>query len=303
MEGPVRTFPGNASLTQFFTVGFAENRITPEDVALLHDEKSLTFAELEDQSDRLSEVIREHLRSTKNENPDGDSVIAVCMPPSTKLILTLFAIHKLGGAYLPIDVSFPEDRITKIVNQCKPLMIISENSGNYVHKFDHVKELTKVMTTQELMDQAAGGGSVTRTKSQETMDETSMSEGSVGKTTTEGSVGKTTATEGTVVKPATTDGSVTEPLEDETEVSSFFPGKVFPGASVLAERTAIILYTSGSSGEPKGVRLSHRTVMNRLSWQWHEFPYIEDEKCAFKTSLTFVDSVPEVTAPIFATKF
>lgn len=50
----------------------------------------------------------------------------------------------------------------------------------------------------------------------------------------------------------------------------------------------------GSSGEPKGVRLSHRAVLNRLSWQWKQFPFIPTEKCVFKTSLTFVDSVAEV---------
>jgi acyl-coenzyme A synthetase/AMP-(fatty) acid ligase len=66
------------------------------------------------------------------------------------------------------------------------------------------------------------------------------------------------------------------------------------GTLTLHERTAIVLYTSGSSGEPKGVRLSHRIIMNRLYWQWQEFPFNEDEKCVFKTSLTFVDSVAEV---------
>jgi len=51
---------------------------------------------------------------------------------------------------------------------------------------------------------------------------------------------------------------------------------------------------AGSSGEPKGVRISHRAIMNRLNWQWKTFPYTDDERCVFKTALTFVDSVSEV---------
>ncbi|CAG0883574.1 unnamed protein product [Cyprideis torosa] len=64
---------------------------------------------------------------------------------------------------------------------------------------------------------------------------------------------------------------------------------------------AAILYTSGSTGTPKGVQLSHKVVTNRLQWQWKRFPYAEDEKTfVFKTSLTFVDSIPEIFGPICA---
>ena len=39
--------------------------------------------------------------------------------------------------------------------------------------------------------------------------------------------------------------------------------------------------------------------MNRLRWQWQEFPYSATEKiCAFKTTLTFVDSVSEIWGPL-----
>lgn len=66
-----------------------------------------------------------------------------------------------------------------------------------------------------------------------------------------------------------------------------------------AEQPAIVLYTSGSTGVPKGVLLPHATILNRLRWQWRELPYAEDEEhCIFKTSLTFVDSVPEIWGPL-----
>uniref|UniRef100_V9IDN0 Mycosubtilin synthase subunit C n=1 Tax=Apis cerana TaxID=7461 RepID=V9IDN0_APICE len=65
------------------------------------------------------------------------------------------------------------------------------------------------------------------------------------------------------------------------------------------ESTAIVLYTSGSTGIPKGVLLPHATILNRLEWQWQELPYAKDEKnCIFKTSLTFVDSVSEIWGPL-----
>jgi len=65
------------------------------------------------------------------------------------------------------------------------------------------------------------------------------------------------------------------------------------------EPLAAVLYTSGSTGAPKGVRIPHRAVLNRLQWQWRVFPFEEDEQsCVFKTALSFVDSVGEMFAPL-----
>lgn len=62
---------------------------------------------------------------------------------------------------------------------------------------------------------------------------------------------------------------------------------------------AIVLYTSGSTGVPKGVRLTHDVILNRLKWQWSTFPYTACEKVGvFKTALTFVDSVAELWGPL-----
>ncbi|XP_026745827.1 uncharacterized protein LOC113507173 [Trichoplusia ni] len=62
---------------------------------------------------------------------------------------------------------------------------------------------------------------------------------------------------------------------------------------------AIVLYTSGSTGVPKGVRLSYSAICNRLWWQFRTFPYTDSEvNCVWKTALTFVDSVCEIWGPL-----
>lgn len=63
---------------------------------------------------------------------------------------------------------------------------------------------------------------------------------------------------------------------------------------------AYVVYTSGSTGQPKGVAATHAGLVNRLRWQWEIAPYGPDEVACAKTSPNFVDSLPEVLSPLLA---
>jgi amino acid adenylation domain-containing protein len=63
---------------------------------------------------------------------------------------------------------------------------------------------------------------------------------------------------------------------------------------------AYLLYTSGSSGGPKGVEGTHRGAINRLWWMWERYPFQIGEVCCQKTNLGFVDSVWEIFGPLLA---
>lgn len=70
--------------------------------------------------------------------------------------------------------------------------------------------------------------------------------------------------------------------------------------AITGEDTFCLMYTSGSTGEPKGVKIPHHAVINRLYWQWSRFPFDKEKDiCCLKTSISFVDSIAEIFAPLF----
>ena len=61
-----------------------------------------------------------------------------------------------------------------------------------------------------------------------------------------------------------------------------------------------ILFTSGSSGMPKGVILTHEGCVNRIKWMLADQPYTNEEYCLQNTKFTTVDSIWEIFSPLLS---
>ncbi|ANF57416.1 non-ribosomal peptide synthetase [Halotalea alkalilenta] len=61
---------------------------------------------------------------------------------------------------------------------------------------------------------------------------------------------------------------------------------------------AYVLFTSGSTGEPKGVVIEHRAIVNRLEWMQHEYRLSARDRVLQKTPVGFDVSVWELFWPL-----
>lgn len=150
LRGIHKDFPKNTTLTQYFSDGFVQGRIRANNLALVDGEKQHTFQQLDDISTKIASAILECVRGTTNGNPDGDTVIGVCLQSSDRVISILFGILKAGCAYVPFDIAFPEQRILNIIKGCRPLMVICDDKSNVLSKFESAKEYTLVLSTDEI---------------------------------------------------------------------------------------------------------------------------------------------------------
>ncbi|MYS24010.1 Phosphopantetheine attachment site [Streptomyces sp. DvalAA-14] len=67
-----------------------------------------------------------------------------------------------------------------------------------------------------------------------------------------------------------------------------------------ADALMYVLYTSGTTGEPKGVMVPHAGVSNLLAWMVHEYGLDASDRILQKTPYTFDASVWELFAPLVA---
>ena len=68
--------------------------------------------------------------------------------------------------------------------------------------------------------------------------------------------------------------------------------------SARPENLAYVIFTSGSTGRPKGVSVSHRAIVNQLSWLAAEYEFDDSDVVVQKTPVTFDVSMWELLVPL-----
>ncbi|WP_281322352.1 non-ribosomal peptide synthetase [Flavobacterium aestivum] len=94
---------------------------TPDHIAVVFEEKELTYEELNEQANQLGSYLRE------NYKIKTDDLIGIKLDRSEKMIITLLGILKSGAAYVPIDPSYPQERIDYIEKDSNCKIVIDEN--------------------------------------------------------------------------------------------------------------------------------------------------------------------------------
>lgn len=95
--------------------------------ALTFQGSTLSFGTLDATASRIARALLCHVNSVgARANQDGDFLVAVCMEPSDRLVMTLLAVWKMGAAYLPLDPTFPPARVSHILSEAQPVAVIAE---------------------------------------------------------------------------------------------------------------------------------------------------------------------------------
>ncbi|MFF0524657.1 non-ribosomal peptide synthase/polyketide synthase [Actinomadura nitritigenes] len=108
---------------------------SPDAPAVLAADGSLTYAELEDRSDRLARYLREAGVST-------ETVVALCLTPGADMVVAVLAVWKAGGAYLPLDPAYPAARLSFFVTDSGARVLVGHRSAAAVLPADALPPVT-----------------------------------------------------------------------------------------------------------------------------------------------------------------
>ncbi|MBA3774198.1 MAG: amino acid adenylation domain-containing protein, partial [Ramlibacter sp.] len=95
-------------------------RLHGGNVALLCADAELTYAQLNSNANRLARVLRQKGVGR------GDKV-GVCLDRSIDLVVALLAVLKSGAAYVPVDPTFPPERISRMIEVADPALLITSS--------------------------------------------------------------------------------------------------------------------------------------------------------------------------------
>src|SRR5713226_961607 len=99
---------------------FAEQAAaTPDAVALISKDQQLTFAELEQRANQLG-----HYLQKRGVGPEV--VVAVCMERSIEAMIALLGILKAGGAFVPVDASYPAERVNFLLEDSRAPIVLTQ---------------------------------------------------------------------------------------------------------------------------------------------------------------------------------
>ncbi len=94
---------------------------TPDAVALVCDHERLTYRELNERANSLAH----HLQSI---GVGADALVAILLQRSVEMIVALLAVLKAGGAYLPLDPLYPQERLAFMLDDASASVLLTQSS-------------------------------------------------------------------------------------------------------------------------------------------------------------------------------
>jgi amino acid adenylation domain-containing protein len=205
-------FPQSKTVAELFEEQAAK---TPDNLAVVFEDIKLSYRQLNEQASQIARFLKDEFDIQPDER------VGILLNRSAQLIIGITGVIKSGGAYVPIEASYPAKRINYILNDSSCRLLITDRK--YKNFAASIGVDIPIIDIQSLPD----------------------------------------------------------------------AGKPLLKSLIRPDNLAYVIYTSGSTGEPKGVQISHRSLINLISWHTKAFNVRENSRATLYASIGFDASVWE----------
>jgi len=126
-------YPQDLTIVDLFEQQVAR---TPNHIALVFEDQHLTYQQLNDQANQLAHYLlaRQTQAGIHLHNP----LIAIAVERSVEMVIGLLGILKAGGAYMPIDPSYPRERLRYLLeDSAAPLLLTQSHLQAQLPTLEH----------------------------------------------------------------------------------------------------------------------------------------------------------------------
>ncbi len=111
-----KDFPQGQCLHGLFE---AQVNSTPDAVAVVYEDKRLTYRQLNRQANQLAH----HLQKL---GVGPEVLVGICVERSLEMVVGMLAILKAGGAYVPLDPAYPRDRLAFMLEDTRAPVLLTQ---------------------------------------------------------------------------------------------------------------------------------------------------------------------------------
>ncbi|MEF2965790.1 amino acid adenylation domain-containing protein [Paenibacillus sp. M1] len=98
-------------------------------IAVVYEEEAITYKELNERANQLARILRKW-------GVQQETIVAIRVDQSIHMIISILAVLKAGGAYLPIDASYPKDLVEYMLSDSGASILLTkkqmENSVKFI---------------------------------------------------------------------------------------------------------------------------------------------------------------------------
>ena len=109
-------YPTKSCIHELFE---AQVEKTPNNTAVVCKDQSLSYGELNKQANQLAAYLI-------SQGVKADDFVGLCVERSLEMMVGLLAILKAGGAYLPLDPSYPKDRLGHMLDDSQVQLLLTQ---------------------------------------------------------------------------------------------------------------------------------------------------------------------------------
>ncbi|PHM54491.1 non-ribosomal peptide synthetase [Xenorhabdus sp. KK7.4] len=111
-------YPQDKTLSQLFEAQAAQR---PDAIAITFEHQSISYGELNRRANRLA-----HHLIALGVRPDDR--VGICLERSLDMVVGILAILKASGAYLPLDPAYPTERLSYMLEDATPVVLLTQTS-------------------------------------------------------------------------------------------------------------------------------------------------------------------------------